>query len=127
MAGQRADRTEELIQSSIIKLLILDQRCQQGDLCASLGVPDPARQSPRAGAFVKGAKACPGWNFWHLRTANGEVPLKDLRAELLRSDRLDTWPKETLHPIPVLRSVLRLVGPLAKRARSAIQCDKRPA
>lgn len=41
----------------------------------------------RAGAFVKNTKGCAGWDFWHLKTRSEEIPLRELRAELLRRTR----------------------------------------
>ncbi|MFB9836965.1 GmrSD restriction endonuclease domain-containing protein [Actinoallomurus acaciae] len=41
-----------------------------------------------AGAFVKEIKACAGWDFWYLRTPTGDIPMRDLRARLLKSDRV---------------------------------------
>lgn len=40
-----------------------------------------------AGAFVRGGKACAGWDFWHLQTPTGPIKLKLLRSDFLRRHR----------------------------------------
>ncbi|TDU04188.1 uncharacterized protein DUF1524 [Streptomyces sp. 846.5] len=40
-----------------------------------------------AGAHVKGTKASPGWDFWHIERDGALVPLKVLRDEFVRSRR----------------------------------------
>jgi modification methylase len=36
----------------------------------------------RIGALAQGLEACNGWDFWHLETAEGLVPIDALRAEI---------------------------------------------
>ena len=40
-----------------------------------------------AGAHVKGTKASPGWDFWHIERDDVLVPLRDLRDEFVRARR----------------------------------------
>jgi modification methylase len=40
-----------------------------------------------AGAHVRGTKASPGWDFWHVEREGALVPMKLLRDEFLRTGR----------------------------------------
>jgi hypothetical protein len=48
---------------------------------------EPFASPSSAAAFARQTKSANGWEFWHLQTPNGRKSIKELREELIRSER----------------------------------------